>query len=714
MENLKPKILAIDDTPVNLLTLGAALKDDFDLQVATSGAMGINLALQDPPDLILLDIMMPDMDGFETCRQLKAEPLLRDIPVIFVTALNELDSEIEGLMLGAADYITKPIQVETARQRIHHLIEREQLRRQVITQRDQLAYEVTIRKLAEGRLQLAAGVFASAREGIIITNLAGEIIDVNEAFTRITGYGHDEVVGQNPSFLSSGHQTTEFYQNMWGQLTSLGHWSGEIWNHRKNGDVYAEMFTITTIFDAQGEPQNYVALFSDITDLKAQQRELDHIAHFDVLTGLPNRVLLADRLRQGMAQAVRRDQQLAVIFLDFDGFKRINDEHGVEAGDLFLMTVAKRVKQSIREGDTLARIGGDEFVAVLHDIDDRTSCLPLLSRLLEAAALPVQLLNVVLRVSASLGVTFYPQILDMDAEQLLRQSEQAMYQAKLAGKNRFHMFDTAQDSGMHHHHEQTKRIRKGLFSGEFSLHYQPKVNMRTGQVIGAEALIRWQHPDQGLQMPGSFLPAVENHPLAIDIGEWVIESALTQMDTWHAQGFDLPVSVNIGTRQLRHLDFVERLRDILARHPNIKASSLGLEIKETSAIDDIASVSHIVEQCTALGVVFAIDDFGTGFSSLTHLKRLPVAIIKLDQSFVRDMLVDLEDLSVLEGVIGLARAFHREVIAEGVETIEHGIMLLRLGCEQAQGFGIARPMPAQDLPRWAAQWQPDPAWQSLG
>jgi diguanylate cyclase (GGDEF)-like protein/PAS domain S-box-containing protein len=525
MENLKPKILAIDDTPVNLLTLGAALKDDFDLQVATSGAMGINLALQDPPDLILLDIMMPDMDGFETCRQLKAEPLLRDIPVIFVTALNELDSEIEGLMLGAADYITKPIQVETARQRIHNLIEREQLRRQVITQRDQLAYEVTIRKLAEGRLQLAAGVFASAREGIIITNLAGEIIDVNEAFTRITGYGHDEVVGQNPSFLSSGHQTTEFYQNMWGQLTSLGHWSGEIWNHRKNGDVYAEMFTITTIFDAQGEPQNYVALFSDITDLKAQQRELDHIAHFDVLTGLPNRVLLADRLRQGMAQAVRRDQQLAVIFLDFDGFKRINDEHGVEAGDLFLMTVAKRVKQSIREGDTLARIGGDEFVAVLHDIDDRTSCLPLLSRLLEAAALPVQLLNVVLRVSASLGVTFYPQILDMDAEQLLRQSEQAMYQAKLAGKNRFHMFDTAQDSGMHHHHEQTKRIRKGLFSGEFSLHYQPKVNMRTGQVIGAEALIRWQHPDQGLQMPGSFLPAVENHPLAIDIGEWVIESA---------------------------------------------------------------------------------------------------------------------------------------------------------------------------------------------
>ncbi|MFZ4623772.1 MAG: EAL domain-containing response regulator [Rhodoferax sp.] len=714
MENLKPKILAIDDTPVNLLTLGAALKDDFDLQVATSGAMGINLALQDPPDLILLDIMMPDMDGFETCRQLKAEPLLRDIPVIFVTALNELDSEVEGLVLGAADYITKPIQVETARQRIRNLIEREQLRRQVITQRDQLAYEVTIRKLAEGRLQLAAGVFASAREGIIITNLAGEIIDVNEAFTRITGYGHDEVVGQNPSFLSSGHQTTEFYQNMWGQLTSQGHWSGEIWNHRKNGDVYAEMFTITTIFDTQGEPQNYVALFSDITELKAQQRELDHIAHFDVLTGLPNRVLLADRLRQGMAQAVRRDQQLAVIFLDFDGFKRINDEHGIEAGDLFLMTVAKRVKQSIREGDTLARIGGDEFVAVLHDIDDRTSCLPLLSRLLEAAALPVQLLNVVLRVSASLGVTFYPQILDMDAEQLLRQSEQAMYQAKLAGKNRFHMFDTAQDSGMHHHHEQTKRIRKGLFSGEFSLHYQPKVNMRTGQVIGAEALIRWQHPDQGLQMPGSFLPAVENHPLAIDIGEWVIESALTQMDTWHAQGFDLPVSVNIGTRQLRHLDFVERLRDILARHPNIKASSLGLEIKETSAIDDIASVSHIVEQCTDLGVVFAIDDFGTGFSSLTHLKRLPVAIVKLDQSFVRDMLVDLEDLSVLEGVIGLARAFHREVIAEGVETIEHGIMLLRLGCEQAQGFGIARPMPAQDLPRWAAQWQPDPAWQSPG
>ncbi len=712
MENPKPTILAIDDTPANLLTLGAALKDEFDLQIATSGEMGIQLALQNPPDLILLDIMMPDMDGFETCQRLKAEPSLHNIPLIFVTALDELDSEIKGLALGAADYITKPIQVETARQRIHNLLEREQLRRQVMTQRDQLADEITVRKLAQARLQLSAGVFSSAREGVIITKLNGDIIDVNEAFTRITGFSHDEAVGRNPSFLSSGRQSKEFYQNMWERLTSQGHWYGEIWNHRKSGDVFAEMLTITTVFDAHGQAQNYVAQFSDITDYKERQKELDHIAHYDVLTGLPNRVLLGDRLRQAMMQSVRRGQQLAVIFLDLDGFKLINDTHGHEAGDLLLMTLAKRMKRALREGDTLARVGGDEFVAVLPDMDDTASSMPLLTRLLEAASLPVQLVNVDLRVSASLGVTFYPQTIDIDVDQLLRQADLAMYQAKLAGRNRFHVFENAQNSGLRSHHDSIKRIRKALSSGELMLHYQPKVNMRTGQVIGAEALVRWQHPEQGLQMPASFLPTVENHPVAIDLGEWVIETALAQMDTWQDQGFELPISVNVGGRQLLQIDFVQRLREMLDRHPKVKPGSLEIEVREASALDDIAGVAQVIQQCSAMGVVFALDDFGTGYSSLTCLNRLPVAILKMDQSFVRDMLVDQDDLTILEGMIGLARAFHRQVIAEGVETIAHGVLLLKLGCDLAQGFGIARPMPARDLPPWVAQWQPDPAWSS--
>ena len=835
MENLKPKVLAIDDTPVNLLTLGAALKADFDLQLATSGPMGIGLALQQRPDVILLDIMMPGMDGFETCTRLKAEPTLRDIPVIFVTALHEQGAELKGLELGDADYITKPIQVDIARQRIRNLVEREQLRRQVMAQRDQLVAEIaehtqtqaelkkvttaieqspasvvitdldaiiqyvnprftevtgysaaeaigknprilqsgqtssdtypqlwnqvtsgniwkgelinkrkngevywedcqispvknaagvitsyvavktdiTERKAAQEKILLAASVFASAREGIAITTLDGTFIDVNDAFTRITGYSRDEALGKHSRMLNSGLQSKEFYQTLWEQLSTKGHWYGEIWNRRKGGEVYAEMLTISTVHNEQGTAQHYVALFSDITALKEHQKELDHIAHYDVLTGLPNRVLLADRLRQGMTQSVRRGQQLAVIFLDLDGFKVINDTHGHEAGDLLLMTVAKRMKHALRDGDTLARIGGDEFVAVLMDMDDASTSMPLLNRLLEAAAQPVQLLSVALKVSASLGVTFYPQTFDIDAEQLLRQADQAMYQAKLAGKNRFHLFDTAQDSGLRSHHESLKGIRQALLSSELTLHYQPKVNMCTGQIIGAEALIRWQHPEHGLQMPAAFLPTIEDHPLAIDIGEWVIDTALTQLEAWHAQGFDIAVSVNVGARQLQQINFVVRLREILARHPNVKPGSLALEVLETSALEDIAGVSQVIKQCTEMGIEFALDDFGTGYSSLTYLKRLPVTMLKMDQSFVRDMLIDPDDLAILEGVIGLARAFRRQVIAEGVETIAHGVQLIKLGCHLAQGFGIARPMSAQDLPRWAAQWQPDPAWVSI-
>jgi len=714
MDTQKPKILAIDDTPVNLLTLGAALKNEFDLQMATSGAMGIRLALQQPPDLILLDIMMPGMDGFETCSRLKAEPLLKDIPVIFVTAMHELDSEIKGLELGAADYITKPIQVETARQRIRNLLEREHLRRQVMLQRDQLQADVAERRAAQEKLQLAAGVFASAREGIAITALNGCIIDINDAFTRITGYSREDALGRTPALLSSGHQTQEFYHLMWEQLNVKGHWYGEIWNRRKNGEVYAEMLTITTVCDAQGEAQNYVALFSDITAQKEHQKELDHIAHYDVLTGLPNRVLLADRLRQGMANGLRRGQQLAVIFLDLDGFKLVNDSHGHEAGDQLLMTLAKRMRLALRDGDTLARIGGDEFVAVLLDIEDSAASMPLLQRLLEAAAQPVVLHDLVLKVTASLGVTFYPQTYDIDAEQLLRQADQAMYQAKLAGKNRFHVFDTAQDSGLRSHHESIERIRQALCAGELVLHYQPKVNMRTGQIVGAEALIRWQHPTKGLQMPAFFLPVIEDHALAVDVGEWVIDTALKQMALWLQQGFDMPVSVNVGARQLQQIDFVARLSSILDRHPNFRPGWLELEVLETSALEDLAGVSKVMQQCKEIGVEFALDDFGTGYSSLTYLKRLPVAMLKMDQSFVRDMLIDPDDLAILEGVIGLARAFRRAVIAEGVETIEHGSVLLKLGCDLAQGYGIARPMPAKDLPTWAALWQPDPAWLAQG
>ena len=717
MNAAKPRILVIDDTPANLLTLGAALKNDYDLQIATSGPIGLAQALKSPPDLILLDIMMPGMDGFEVCSRLKAEPLLNTIPVVFVTALQEFESEVKGLKLGALDYITKPIQVETARQRIRNLLEQERLRQQVVAQRDRLETEIAERKQAELSLQrsqaqllLAASVFASAREGITITDTEGTILDVNTAFTRITGYSRADVLGKKCHLLVPGQQTPEFYAQLWQQLIDQGHWSGELWNRRKDGELYAEMLNISTVRDANGQTQNYVALFSDITASKKHEQELDHIAHFDVLTGLPNRVLLADRLRQGMAQAVRRNQQLAVVFLDLDGFKAVNDAHGHEAGDQLLMTIAQRMKHALREGDTLARIGGDEFIALLVDLNDSATSIPMMQRLLEAAAQPLLHQEATLKVSASLGVTFYPQVQELGAEQLMRQADQAMYQAKMAGKNRFHLFDSVRDSGLRSHRESQERIRQALQTGELLLHYQPKVNMRTGLVIGVEALVRWQHPMFGLEAPAQFLPIIEDHPLAVELGEWVMETALTQLERWQTQGVKLPVSINVGARQLRQSDFVDRLRALLGRHPMLEPGRLELEVVETSAQEDITTVSQVIAQCSELGVGFALDDFGTGFSSLTFLKRLPVTLLKIDPSFVTVMLQTPNDLAILEGVIGLAHAFKRQVMAEGVETSAQGACLLKLGCELAQGFAIARPMPASELPGWLKAWKPDPAW----
>jgi diguanylate cyclase (GGDEF)-like protein/PAS domain S-box-containing protein len=572
---------------------------------------------------------------------------------------------------------------------------------------------ITERKQIEEKLQLAASVFTHAREGIMITAADSSIIDVNDAFTRITGYNRDEVIGCNPRILSSGRSSKEHYAEMWNDLITKGYWYGEVWNRRKNGEIYAELLTISAVRDHQNKTQHYVALFSDITSIKEHEQELEHIAHYDALTSLPNRVLLADRLHQGMAQTQRRGQQLAVTYLDLDGFKAINDNHGHDVGDQLLMTVANNMKLALREGDTLARLGGDEFVAVLLDLADIEASLPLLTRLLAAAAQPVPFGELSLEVSASVGVTFYPQVNDVDPDQLLRQADQAMYQAKLAGKNRYHVFDAEQDSSVRSHHESIEHIRSALIAHEFVLYYQPKVNMHTGAIIGVEALIRWQHPERGLLPPGVFLPMIEDHPLAVELGEWVIETALIQMEIWHAIGLDLKISVNIGARQLQDPQFVERLREILSAHPSIMPGCLELEVLETSALEDLTKITQVLRACREIGVMFALDDFGTGYSSLTYLKHLPVTLLKIDQSFVRDMLDDPDDLAIVEAVLGLATAFRREAIAEGVETVEHGELLLQLGCELAQGYGIARPMPADQLLSWSTTWRPDPIWLNL-
>ncbi|ENO76618.1 EAL domain-containing protein [Thauera sp. 63] len=638
------------------------------------------------PDVVLLDLNLPDSFGPATVERCRA---LTEAPIVVLAGLDDPATTSLAIALGADDYLPKGGDSEALRRSIRYA----QLRH---------------RRDADARL--AATVFAHSREGIIVTDVQGRIIEVNEAFTRITGYTRDEVLGREASLLKSDRHGPEFHAALWQSLLEKGHWYGEVWNRRKGGELFAELLTVSAVRDARGEIRHFVGLFSDITLQKEHERQLEHIAHYDALTALPNRVLFADRLHQAMARARRGDQRLAVVYIDLDGFKTINDTQGHDAGDQLLMTLAGRMRKVMRDCDTLARLGGDEFVAVLGDLPDADSCRPLVRRLLATVAEPVEVGGHSLQVSGSIGVTLYPQREEVEPDQLLRQADQAMYQAKLAGKDRYHLFDTDHDHDLRSHHESLERIRHGLVRGEFVLYYQPKVNMHSGELIGVEALIRWQHPEQGLLSPDCFLPVIEHHPLGIQLGEWVIEAALGQVAAWQAEGLRVPVSVNIAANHLQRADFAERLYLLLSLHPGITPDMLQLEVLESSALADMNHVAETMATCTRMGVGFSLDDFGTGYSSLSYLKRLPAAELKIDRSFVRDMQHDADDLAILDGVLGLARAFRRRAVAEGVETEAHGELLLRLGCEYAQGYGIARPMPPESLPGWAASWRPPESW----
>jgi diguanylate cyclase (GGDEF)-like protein/PAS domain S-box-containing protein len=569
--------------------------------------------------------------------------------------------------------------------------------------------DITERLIAEERQQLAASVFDNAHEGIVITDPKGRIVEVNSTFSELTGYSREEAIGQTPNLLKSGHHDPAFYRDMWQKIDEEGYWRGEIWNRKKSGEIYVELLTISTVRNRNGDIANYVAIFSDITMIKQHQQRLEHLAHYDALTQLPNRMLLGDRLQLAMAQTERSGKMLAICYLDLDNFKPINDQFGHSAGDFLLIEVAQRLKTCVRAGDTVSRLGGDEFVLLVSNLEDLRECDHAVARIIGALTQPFRVSEHSISISASIGVTLYPHD-SSDADTLIRHADQAMYAAKQGGRNRHHLFDPENDRRTRVRREEITRVREALAKGEFQLYFQPKVNMRKGSVTGAEALIRWQHPKDGLLLPGRFLPIIEDSELDIEVGDWVLQEALRQMDAWHAQGVDLPVSVNISGKHLQHAGFTRRLADLLAAHPNIPPGLLELEVLETAALEDMANVAELFAECRRFGVSFALDDFGTGYSSLTYFRQLPADVLKIDQSFIRNMLDDADDLAIVEGVIGLTQAFRRQVIAEGVETVEHGLVLLLLGCDMAQGFGIAHPMPASALPEWIQHFKPDELW----
>ena len=461
-----------------------------------------------------------------------------------------------------------------------------------------------------------------------------------------------------------------------------------------------ELLSISRVHLEEPGKHYYVAAFSDITALKNHAKELDRAANYDDLTGLPNRQLLEERLRSARAHADRQKRSLAICYLDLDGFKGINDELGHDFGDEALRMVAERLTRSLRSGDTVARIGGDEFVLLIQS--DHSE--PLYQRILTSVSEPFDMAGKAVNLTASLGVTLYPED-DTDAEGLIRHADQAMYAAKEKGRNQFYIFDPGQYAFRKERRNLLMEISRALENEELELYFQPQLRMADCQVIAFEALIRWNHPEKGLITPGAFLPAVANSHLEIPLGQWVLKEAIHQMNRWREAGEALAVSINISAPHLMDRKFADYLEGYLQSHPEVSPGQITLEVLESTALEDTKRASNVLARCQSLGLQVALDDFGTGFSSLTYLRTLPVDVIKIDKSFVRNMLTDANDRAIVESVIFLAQRFDHPVLAEGVETLEHAAALRDMGCNLVQGYGIARPMPSDEVLDWLDNWR---------
>ena len=549
----------------------------------------------------------------------------------------------------------------------------------------------------------AASVFLNSRDSIAILDAQGTLLDANPMFCTMTGFARSEVLGQDLGVLRLGQQAASFLDEIYERVRLRGHWQGEVWSRRKGGEIYPADLSVDAVFDASGAVLQQVVMARDLSDRRRHEEELLRAASFDALTGLPNRRLFTQRLRQAMADGTESGHAIAVCYIDIDRFALVNDAHGQEVGDAVILQMAARLSRELLAGETVARLGGDEFVLALCGVREPAMALLRIEALRAALAQPLSAGSTAISVTASVGVTFHPADRG-DADALLRHADQALYSAKELGKDRIHVFDAQRDARAQARRETLVRIEQAIDSGEMELFYQPKVRLADGAVHGAEALIRWRHPERGLLAPGAFLDELLGTPVANKLDDWVFREGLRQCHAWHVMGLSIPVSVNMAVSSLVDAGFLDRLQRQVAEHPSLPAGVMEVELLETEMLSDFALVASSIEQLRGSGVRCAIDDFGTGYSSLSYLQRLPAQTIKIDQSFVRDMLGNEGDRALVQGVIGLARAFGRDAVAEGVETAAHIRLLTEMGCPVVQGYGIARPMPAADVPTWVRGW----------
>ncbi len=568
--------------------------------------------------------------------------------------------------------------------------------------------DITEAKHNVEQINLFAMVSRNMAEAIVITDRQGRVIDVNEAYTDITGYEKSEALGEGYELIHPGDTAESVYHTIWQSVEQDGLWKGELWLERKNGEQYPAALRVAKFQSKDGAPPYYFGVFSDITIQKENEKYLKQIAHYDVLTGLPNRFLINKKLEKAMATIRAENGHLSVGFLDLDGFKEINDRYTHSVGDILLKTLAKRFQDVVGSKGSVARIGGDEFVIVIFHTEDNSEDFCLYRAIMDAAASPVPVDDAQLIVSTCLGITFYPQEMEVDAEQLIRQADKAMYEAKVLGKNQYTLFDDEKDLIARAFYQQVRDIREGLDTDQFELYYQPKIDLKRRHIIGFEALIRWNHPEKGLLSPGEFLGYAENSDLSILLDKWVIRHAFEQVRSWHKQGNSFSVSINVGATFLHSENLIDYLAKQLEAAPDIRPECIEIELLENVALKDIMKVTEVIHQLHGLGLKVSLDDFGTGYSSLQYLKKLPVDYLKIDQGFVRDMLDDPSDLAILKAVKGLADAFNIETIAEGIESHSAMEELIQLGIDHGQGYVIARPMMSERVLEWVQCFQKNP------
>ena len=566
----------------------------------------------------------------------------------------------------------------------------------ILEQSARLAGIAIERKLIEQNLQIAAIAFES-QEGMLVTDANRVILRVNSAFTQITGYPEDEIIGKHPGMLSSGRHDMDFYASMWESIVNTGSWEGEVWNRRKNGEVYPAHLTFTAVKGRDGTTVNYVATLVDITSRKSAEDEIQHLAYYDSLTGLPNRRLLMDRLSQALVTSSRGKGGGAILFLDLDHFKTLNDTLGHDVGDLLLKQVSERLTSCVREGDTVARIGGDEFVIMLEGLSDSIfeaarQAEIICEKILKALNQAYHLNTYEYHSTTSIGATLFSGH-EVGTDELLKQADIAMYQSKTAGRNAIRFFDPVMQEVINNRAVLERELHKAFDNDQFQLHYQLQVN-NLGQALGAEALIRWMHPERGMVLPFHFISLAEEIGLILPIGKWVIETACAQLKIWQQNAFtkDIVLSINVSAKQFRQADFVEQVQDAVNRH-GINPSLLKLELTESLLLEDVEEIITTMTTLREIGVQFSLDDFGTGYSSLMYLKRLPLNQLKIDQSFVRDLITDVSDQAIVHTIIAMAKSLSLDIIAEGVETEEQLQFLLNKGCTCYQGYLFSRPLP---------------------